>query len=150
MVFENMICAQEGLEWGRFDGSAMTNFLVYTVHLIQSGRLNVEYQGTQGMQPDWKKEKTHRKEISKKAYIDNIRVGRKEIGVNTRNLVDSAQGRDCWKTVINAALKPLYLYLGTIGYYILSYIYLYNFNGSSCNRFYCNSLHATYYAIKNT
>ena len=29
----------------------------------------------------------------------------KEIGVNTRNLVDSAQGRDNWRALVNATLN---------------------------------------------
>ena len=33
----------------------------------------------------------------------------KELGVNTRNWVDSALGRDTWKALVNAALKLLVL-----------------------------------------
>ena len=29
----------------------------------------------------------------------------KEIGINTRNWVDSAQGKDYWRTLVNAALN---------------------------------------------
>ena len=36
---------------------------------------------------------------------DNIRIDLKEIGISTRNWVDSAQERDYWKAVVNAALK---------------------------------------------
>ena len=35
---------------------------------------------------------------------DNIRMDLKEIGINTKNLVDSAQDRDYWRTLLNAAL----------------------------------------------
>ena len=35
---------------------------------------------------------------------DNIRMDLKEIGVNTRNLNDSAQDRDYWRALVNAAL----------------------------------------------
>ena len=35
---------------------------------------------------------------------NNIRMDLKEIGVNTRNWVDSAQDRDYWRALVNAAL----------------------------------------------
>ena len=37
---------------------------------------------------------------------DNIRMGLKEIGINTRNWVDSVQGKDYWRALVNAALNP--------------------------------------------
>jgi hypothetical protein len=36
---------------------------------------------------------------------DNIRIDLKEIGINTRNWVDSAQGRNYWRALVIAALK---------------------------------------------
>ena len=36
---------------------------------------------------------------------DNINIELKEIGINTRNLVDSAQDRDSWKALVNAAFR---------------------------------------------
>ena len=36
---------------------------------------------------------------------DNIRMNLKEIGINTRNCVDSAQDRDYWRALVNAALN---------------------------------------------
>ena len=36
---------------------------------------------------------------------DNIRMNFKEIGINMRNWVDSAQYRDYWKAFVNAALN---------------------------------------------
>ena len=36
---------------------------------------------------------------------DNIRMDLKEICINTRNWVDSAQDRDYWRTLVNAALN---------------------------------------------
>ena len=38
-------------------------------------------------------------------WEDNIRMGRKEIGINTRNWVDSAQDRNYWRALVNAALN---------------------------------------------
>ena len=36
---------------------------------------------------------------------DNIRMNLKEIDINTRNWVDSAEDRDYWKALVNAALN---------------------------------------------
>jgi hypothetical protein len=36
-------------------------------------------------------------------WKDNIRMYLKEIGINTRNLVDLAQDRDCWRTLVDVA-----------------------------------------------
>ena len=36
---------------------------------------------------------------------DNIRMDLKEIDINTRNWVDTAQDRDYWRTLVNAALN---------------------------------------------
>ena len=36
---------------------------------------------------------------------NNIRKDLKEIGINTRNWVDSAQYRDCWRTLVNSELN---------------------------------------------
>ena len=38
-------------------------------------------------------------------WEDNIRINRKEIGINTRHLVDSGQDRDCSRRVVNATLN---------------------------------------------
>ena len=35
----------------------------------------------------------------------NIRIDLKEIGINTRNWVDSAQDNDYWSALVNAALN---------------------------------------------
>jgi hypothetical protein len=34
---------------------------------------------------------------------DNIRINFKEIGINTRNWVDSAQDRNYWRALVNEA-----------------------------------------------
>ena len=36
---------------------------------------------------------------------DNIRMDLEEIGINARNWVDSAQDRDYWRALVNAALS---------------------------------------------
>ena len=36
-------------------------------------------------------------------WEDNIRMDLKEIGINTMNWVDSAQDRDYWRAILNAA-----------------------------------------------
>ena len=42
---------------------------------------------------------------SKCRWEDDIRKDLKEIGINTINCVDSAQDRDYWKALVNAALN---------------------------------------------
>ena len=37
--------------------------------------------------------------------LSNIRMYLKEIGINTRNWVDSAQDRDYWRALVNVALN---------------------------------------------
>ena len=37
-------------------------------------------------------------------WEDNIRMDLEEIGINAGNWVDSAQDRDCWRALVNAAL----------------------------------------------
>ena len=38
-------------------------------------------------------------------WEDNIRMDHEEIGINAGNWVDSAQDRDYWRTLLNAALN---------------------------------------------
>ena len=38
-------------------------------------------------------------------WEDNIRMDRKEIGINTRNWVDSALDRDYWRVLVNTLLN---------------------------------------------
>ena len=42
---------------------------------------------------------------SRRRWEDNFRMGLKEIGVNTKNWVDSTQDRDYWRALVNAALN---------------------------------------------
>jgi hypothetical protein len=41
----------------------------------------------------------------KHRWEDNIRMDLKEIGINMRKWVDSAQDRDYWRALVNAALN---------------------------------------------
>ena len=41
----------------------------------------------------------------RRRWEDNIRMDLKEIGINTGDWVDSAQDRDYWRTLVNAALN---------------------------------------------
>ena len=40
----------------------------------------------------------------RRRWEENIRMDLKEIGINTRNWVDSAQDRDYWRALVIAAL----------------------------------------------
>ena len=40
----------------------------------------------------------------RRRWKDNIRIDLKEIGINTRNCVDSGQDRHYWRALVNAAL----------------------------------------------
>ena len=41
----------------------------------------------------------------RRRWEENIRFDLKEIGVNTRNWIDSAQDRNYWRALVNAALN---------------------------------------------
>ena len=49
---------------------------------------------------------------------DNIRMDIKEMVINTKNLVDSAQNRDAWRALLNAALNLRVLELVNNYYHI--------------------------------
>ena len=42
---------------------------------------------------------------SRRRWEDNVRMILKEIGINTRNWVDSAQDRDYWRAFLNATMN---------------------------------------------
>ena len=44
---------------------------------------------------------------SRRRWEDNIRMELQEIGINTRNCVDSAQDRNYWRALVNAAFKKI-------------------------------------------
>ena len=44
-------------------------------------------------------------ERPRRKWEDNIRMDFEEIGINAGNWVDSAQDRDYWRTLVNAALN---------------------------------------------
>ena len=41
----------------------------------------------------------------RRRWEDNIRMNLKEISINTRNWVDSAQDREYWRALVNAVLN---------------------------------------------
>ena len=41
----------------------------------------------------------------RRSWEENIRIDRKEMDVNIRNFLDSAQDRDYWKVIVIATLK---------------------------------------------
>jgi hypothetical protein len=41
----------------------------------------------------------------RRRWEDSIRIDLKELGINTRNWVDSAYDRDYWRPLVNAALN---------------------------------------------
>ena len=41
----------------------------------------------------------------RRRWKDNIRMDLEEIVINVGNWVDSAQDRDCWRALVNAALN---------------------------------------------
>ena len=41
----------------------------------------------------------------RRRWEDNVRMDIKEIGINTKNWVDSAQGRDYWRALVNSVLN---------------------------------------------
>ena len=41
----------------------------------------------------------------RRIYEDNIRMDLKEMAINTRNWVDSAQDRNYWRALVNATLN---------------------------------------------
>ena len=43
----------------------------------------------------------------RRRWEDNIRLNLEEIGINSGNWVDSAQERDYWRALVNAALNLL-------------------------------------------
>ena len=49
-------------------------------------------------------ERIEMKMVVEQNLQDNIRMDLKEIGVNTRNRIDSAQDRDYWRDLVNVAL----------------------------------------------
>ena len=41
----------------------------------------------------------------RRRWEDNIKIDFKEIGINTRNLVDSTKGRYYWRALVNSVLS---------------------------------------------
>ena len=101
---------------GSGEGFTMMNFVLYRssdiVRVIKSGRLRWAghvakmeegrsafkiFTGTPtGKRP---------LERPRRTWEDNIRLDLKEMGINTRNWVDTVQDRDYWRTHMNPALN---------------------------------------------
>ena len=47
---------------------------------------------------------TGKRPLGERRWEDNIRMDLKEIGINVGNWVDSAQDKDYWRALVNAAL----------------------------------------------
>ena len=45
----------------------------------------------------------------KRRWEDNIGIDLEEIGINAGNWVHSAQDRDYWRALVNAALNPCFI-----------------------------------------
>ena len=48
---------------------------------------------------------TEKRPLGRRRWEDSIRMDLKEIHINPRNWVDSAQGRNYWRALVNAALN---------------------------------------------
>ena len=46
--------------------------------------------------------------IGRRRWEENIRMDLKEIGIVTKNWIDSAQDRNYWRALVNAALTLLF------------------------------------------
>ena len=101
---------------GSGEGFTMRNFIVCTVHLIvreiksrglrwavnlarmEEGRsaLKIETGKPTGIRPLGR---------PRRRWEDNIRMDLEEIDINAGNWVDSAQNRNYWRALVNAALN---------------------------------------------
>ena len=101
---------------GSGEGYTMRNFIVCTVHLTKSGRLNIEKMRWASHVARMEEGRTSLKILTGQSagkiplgrpwrrWEDNIRIDLEEIGINARNCVDSAQDRD-WRALVNATLN---------------------------------------------
>ena len=101
---------------GNGEGFTMRNFIVCNIHLnivrvIKSRRLR--WAGQAARMEEGKSAlkiltgtHTRKRPLGRprRRWGDNIRIDFKEIGINTRNWVDSAQDRD-WRALVNATLN---------------------------------------------
>ena len=68
-------------------------------------------------------------------WEDNIRMDLKEIGINTRNWVDSAQDMDYWRALVNAALNLIALHTAIHNTKSkMDYMYLDNVKSTNSNK----------------
>ena len=76
----------------------------------------------------------------RRRWEDNIRKDLEKIGINMRNWVDSAQGRDYWRALVNAALNlriSSAMELSLIWYLFRQYIHRKYFPNSLINKTLC-------------
>ena len=103
-----------GKRMGNWESFTMRNFIVCTVHLIRvikSKRLRLTGHVA------WVEEEssafkmligkfTGRRPLGRpRRWEDNARIDIKEIGINTRDWVDSTQDRDYWRVFVNEAFN---------------------------------------------
>ena len=99
-----------GMRMASGEGSIMRNFLVWR-RLRWAGHVRRMEEGSSSL-----KILTGNKPLrrSKRRWKDNIRMDLKEIGINTRNWVDSAQDRDYWRALWMRHFNFLHLITLTI------------------------------------
>ena len=102
------------MRMGRGEGSTMRNFIVCTNHLIvrviksRSLRLAGHVARMEEGRSAFKTSKpTGKRPLGRprRRWEDNIRIDLEKIGIITGNWVGSAQDRDYWRPLVNAALN---------------------------------------------
>ena len=119
MVFENRILKQifgpkrdESEEWRRLHNQELHSLYRSPFRVIKSRRLR--WAGHVARMEEGRSafkilagKPTGRRHLGRprRRWEDNIRMDLEEIGINAGNWVDSAQDRNYWRAVVNAALN---------------------------------------------
>ena len=99
---------------GSGEGSTMRNFIIcspYIVRVIISRRLRWVYhvarmEKTRNVFKILRSKTSGKKPLGRpRGRLDNNTMNLKEIGINKRNWVDSAQDRDYWRALVNVTLN---------------------------------------------